>query len=87
MKLIVFYNKIALNLFPDELKDSKKIQRALIFKRILVKNLVSKIYEGICNIPTEAANIFNILPKSAVPNGFILIKLKSSVKCRSHVYF
>ena len=36
------------------------------------KGEFSKIKGSICNIPIETANICNILPRSAVSNGFML---------------
>ena len=35
-----------------------------------------KVKESICNIPIEAANICNILPRPAVSIGLIFVKLK-----------
>ena len=46
-----------------------------------------KIKVSICKIPTEAANICNILPRPAVSNGLIAVKLKRDLKYRGHVYF
>ena len=39
------------------------------------KGEFSKIKKGISNIPMEVANICNILPRPAVPNGLIVVKL------------
>ena len=88
-------NKMALDPIPDELKDLKKIGIVLSFKRIFLKKIaiihekeeICKITESICNIPIEAANICNILPRSAVSNGLIVVKLKRDQKYRCHVYF
>ena len=35
-----------------------------------------KVKESICNIPIEATNICNILPRPAVSKGLIVVKLK-----------
>ena len=51
------------------------------------KGEFSKIKGSICNIPVEAANICNILPRPAVSNGLIFVKLKRDLKYRGHVYF
>ena len=40
------------------------------------KGKVCKVKESICNIPIEAANICNILPRPAVSKGLIVVKLK-----------
>ena len=54
-----------------------------------------KVKESICNIPIEAANICNILPRPAVSNGLIFVKLKRchntrvmyiSNQFRPHIY-
>ena len=45
-----------------------------------------KIKGSICNIPIEAANISNILPRPAVSNGLIVVKLKMDLKYWGHVY-
>ena len=46
-----------------------------------------KIKGSICNIPIETANICNILPRPAVSNGLIVVKLKRDLKNWGHVYF
>ena len=46
-----------------------------------------KINGSICNVPIETANVCNILPRPAVFNGLILVKLKRDVKCRGYAYF
>ena len=47
----------------------------------------SKIKGSTCNIPIEAENMCNILPRPAVSNGLIVVKLKRYLKCKGHVYF
>ena len=51
------------------------------------KGEFSKMKRSICNIPIEAANICNILPRPAVSNGLNVVKLKRDLKYRGHVYF
>ena len=46
-----------------------------------------KIKGSFCNIPMETANICNILPRLAVSNGLVVVKLKRDLKYRGHVYF
>ena len=46
-----------------------------------------KIRESICNGPLEAPNICHVLPRSAVSNGFIVLKLKQDLKSRNYVVF
>ena len=89
------YNKMALSPIPDSLKDLKKIEKVLISKRILFKKTAitygkdefSKIKGSICNIPIEVANVCNIMPRSSVSNGLIMVKLKRDLKYRGHLYF
>ena len=51
------------------------------------KGEFSKIKGSICNVPIETADVCNILPRPAVANGLILVKLKRDLKYRGHVYF
>ena len=59
-----------------DLKNLKKLEKVLISKRSLFQKIAimqgkgefSKIKGSICNIPIEAANICNILPRSASEN-------------------
>ena len=45
----------------------------------------AKIKGNICNIPIEAANICNILPKPANSNGLIVVKLERGLRYRGYV--
>ena len=68
--------KMSLDLFPDELKDTRKLEKILISKTAIFKNIAimlgkvefGKIKGSICNIPIESANISNILPGPANSN-------------------
>ena len=51
------------------------------------KGEFSKIKGSICNVPIETADVCNILPRPAVANELILVKLKRDLKYRGHVYF
>ena len=76
-------------------KILKKLEKVLISKRISFKKIAimhgngefCKIMRRICNISIEAVNICNILPRPAVYNGLILVKLKRDLKYKSHAYF
>ena len=46
------------------------------------KGEFSRIIGSICNVPIEAI----ILPRSAVSNGLIVVKLKRVLKYRGHAY-
>ena len=61
-----------------------------MFKKIAImhgKGEFSKIKGSICNIPVEAANISNILPRPTVSNRLIVVRLKPDPKYRGHIYF
>ena len=61
----------------------------ILFKKIPIMNGKSKfckIKGRVCNILTDAANIWNILPRLAVCNELIVLKLKRDLKYRIHVY-
>ena len=86
---------MALDPTPDELKDFKKLEEVLISKRILFKKIaithgkveLFKVKGSNCNISKEDANIYNILPRPAVSNELIVVKLNRDLKYRGHVYF
>ena len=86
---------MAVDPIPNELKDFKKFEKVLISKRILFNKTAimheigqfSKTNGSICNVPIETANVCNILPRLAVSNELILVKLKRDLKYRGHVYF
>ena len=88
---------MALDSILDKLKELKKkkqkkirISKRTLFMKIAVmhgKDKFSKIKGSICNIPIEAANTCNILPRPAISNGLIIVKLKRDLKYRGHVYF
>ena len=50
------------------------------------KGEMAIIKGSICNIPIEAANIYNILPRPADSKGLI-VKLKRDLKYRDYDYF
>ena len=81
---------MALDSILDTLKElkKKKQKKIRISKRTLFrKRQISKIKGSICNIPIEAANTCNILPRPAISNGLIIVKLKRDLIYRGHVYF
>ena len=78
-----------------ELKDFNKLEKVRISKRTLFKKTAimhgkgefAKIKGSICNVRIETANVCNILPRPAVSNGLILVKLKCDLKHKGHEYF
>ena len=65
MSCRAIFNKMSLDPIPDKLKDFKKLQKILIYKRMIFlkiaimhgKREFAKIKGSICNIPIEVANI------------------------------
>ena len=86
---------MAVDPIPVELKDFNKLEKVRISKRILFKKTAimhgkgefAKIKGSICNVRIETANVCNILPRPAVSNGLILVKLKCDLKHKGHEYF
>ena len=89
------FSKMSLDPIPDELKDLKKVAKIFISKRIILKKIAimhgkgefTKIKGSIFNIPTEAANICNILSRPADSNELIVVKWKRDIHCGGYVYF
>ena len=51
------------------------------------KNEFSKVKGSICNIPLETANICNFLPRLAISNGLVVVRLKRDLTYSGYVYF
>ena len=51
------------------------------------KDEFSKIKGSIAIIPVEAANIYHFLPRPAVSNRLIVIKVERDLKYKGHAYF
>ena len=74
---------MALDTKPHELSHFEKLENILILSRWLFNKIAvmhrnskfSKIKGNIRNIPVDATNICNILPRPAVFNGLIVVKL------------
>ena len=74
---------MALDTKPHELSHFEKLENILILSRWLFNKIAvmhrnskfSKIKGNIRNIPVDATNIYNILPRPAVFNGLIVVKL------------
>ena len=46
-----------------------------------------KLKGSICNVPSNTADIVNILPRGADSNGLVMLKLKGKLCYRGHMYF
>ena len=87
-------NKLELYNFPQNLPDINRLEKVLISKRLLFKKVVimpkgnsPKIKGAICNVPVDAEDVCNVLPRPACSNGLLLLKLKRKLMYRGHVYF
>ena len=93
MKSHIKQSLITLDSIPDELKDfSKNIKNVNFQENNILKTVIMhekgdfvKIKCIICNIPIKAANICNILPRPADPNGLFVVKLKRNLQYKGHV--
>ena len=79
---------------PIEINDLRKLEKVIISKRILFKKVVimpkgqaPKLKGAICNVPLDADDVCNMLPRGADSNGIIMVKLKRKLMYRGHVYF
>ena len=87
-------NKLQLFEFPNEISCLRKLEKVIISKRLLFKKIVimpkgqaPKLKGAICNVPLQADNVCNILPRGADSNGIVMVKLKRKLMYRGHVYF
>ena len=87
-------NKLEVFNLPSELLDVNKLEKVLIAKRILFKKVVimpkgnsPKVKGAICNVPVDAEDVCNVLPRPACSNGLLLLKLKRKLMYHGHVYF
>ena len=79
---------------PEILSNLNRLERVLIFHRILFKKVsimlkgrFSKLKGSMCNIPIESYDITNVLPCGADSNGILIVTLKSKLSYCGHVYF
>ena len=54
---------------------------------IMPKGNSPKIKGAICNVPVDAEDMCNVLPRPACSNGLLVVKLKRKLTYRGHVYF
>lgn len=87
-------NKLYICEIPEELIDLRKLEKVIISQRILFKKVVimpkgqsPKMKGTICNVPLEADDVCNNLPRGADSNGVIMLKLKRKHVFRGHVLF
>ena len=79
---------------PDRFSDNRKLEKIIISRRILFKNVTiiskgqaPKMKGAICNVPINAADICNVLPRGMDNNGIVRVALKKKMCFKSNVYF
>ena len=79
---------------PDQFSDIRRLEKVIISKRLLYKKitimpkgLAPKMKSTICNIPINAEDICNVLPRGMDNNGIVRVALKKRMQFKSNVYF
>ena len=79
---------------PDRFSDIRKLEKIIISKRILFKKVTimskgqaPKMKGAICNVPINAADICDVLPRGMDNNGVVRVALKKRMCFKSNVYF
>ena len=79
---------------PDQFSDIRRLEKIIISKRLLYKKitimpkgLAPKMKGTICNIPINAEDICNVLPRGMDNNGIVRVALKKRMQFKSNVYF
>ena len=79
---------------PERFSDIRKLEKIIISKRILFKKVTimskgqaPKMKGAICNVPINAADICNVLPRGMDNNGVVRVTLKKKMSFKSNVYF
>ena len=87
-------NKLEVYKLPKEFESIRKLEKFLIAKCILFKNVaimpceqMEKITGTICNIPVDIIDVNNLLPRTVDGNGLVIAKLKRKVEYRGRVFF
>ena len=88
------YNDLKIHDLPENFSDIRKLEKIIIAKRILFKKVTimskgqaPKMKGAICNVPIDAANICNVLPRGMDNNGVVRVALKKKMSFKSNVYF
>ena len=77
------YNKPQVHQLPSELRDVRKLEKAIISRRFLFKKVtimpkgqMPKIMGAICNVPFDTGEVYNVLPRASDSTGIVMVKLK-----------
>ena len=87
-------NDLSICNVPERFSDIRKLEKIIISKRILFKKVTimpkgqaPKMKGAICNVPINAADICNVLPRGMDNNGVVRVALKKRMCFKSNVYF
>ena len=88
------YNKLQVDLLLLELRDVRKLEKAIVSRRFLFKKVtimpkgqMPKVKGAICNIPFDTGEIYNVLSRPSDSTGIIMVKLKRKLIYNGHVIF
>ena len=81
------WHETEIDLIPNKLKDLNCLEKNLKSKIAIIhgKGELPKIKGNMCNVLTELANIFNVLPIPADSNELRIVKIKGNPKYRYYV--
>ena len=88
-------NKLDVEVAPKQRQNLRKLEKALLSQRILVKKVpiihgkleFTKIKGNICNIPVETDTGCNVLPRPINNNELVTVKRKLHLRYGGYVYF
>ena len=88
------WNKLEVCHLPSEFNDLRKLEKAIISRRLLFKKVaimpkgqMPKVKGSICNVPVDTNEVYNILPRASDSTGIIMVKLKRKLIYNGHVLF
>ena len=78
---------------PTNFERLRKLEKIIISKRILFKRITimpkgqfPKMKGAVCNVPIDADEICNVLPRGMDNNGIVQVALKKKLNFRSNVF-
>ena len=87
-------NNLQIFELPSRFRDLRKLEKIIIATRLLFKKVkimpngqCPKIKGEICNVPRNADDICNVLPRGTDNNGVVQLCLKKRLNFKSHVLF
>ena len=87
-------NKLQVFHLPNDISDLRKLEKAIISKRILFKKVaimpkgqMPKVKGAICNVPVDTNEVYKVIPRASDSTGIVLVKLKRKLMYNGHVLF